>query len=284
MQTLRLRDGRTLAYDEHGDPNGRPVFYFHGFPSCRLETEVLDDAAKRQRVRLIAFDRPGFGQSSPQPDRQIGDWASDVREAAEQLGIARFEVLGVSGGGPYASACAAKLPDLVGRAGIVSGWAPANKPAATRGLPWLTRMTLAVWRRIPALVHMAIWWLGLNAKVFPSLVLLAMRRRLPTVDQEIVGRPQMRTMERKVLRGVFRQGHKGPAHELVLFSRPWDFRVEDIGVPVLLWHGDVDKTVPISMGRYMESAIPNCTATYYAGEGHFLFVDRMDEILGALVA
>jgi pimeloyl-ACP methyl ester carboxylesterase len=235
-------------------------------------------------VRLIAFDRPGFGQSSPQPDRQIGDWALDVREAAEQLGVPRFDVLGVSGGGPYAAACAAKLPDLVSRAAIVSGWAPADKSAATSGLPWFTRMTLALWRRIPALVHLAIWWLALNAKLFPALVLLAARRRLPAVDQEIYQRPNMRTMERKVLREVFRQGHRGPAHELVLFSQRWDFRVEDIRVPVLLWHGDADRTVPISMGRYMASAIPDCTATYYPGQGHYMSFDRMDTILAALVA
>ncbi len=284
MNSIRLRDGRTLVYDEHGDPNGRPVFYFHGFPSCRIEAQVIDDAAKRHGVRLIALDRPGFGQSDFQEDRSISDWAGDVKEAAEQLGIERFAVLGVSGGGPYVAACAAKIPELLDRAAIVSGWGSADQPAARSGLPWSSRATLALWRMIPAIVHLTIWWLALNTRLFPKLVLRISRRRLPPPDQQIVDRPEMKVMMLRSLREVFRRGSRGPAHELLLFARPWGFRVEEIPIEVLLWHGDADKTVPISMGRYMADAIPNCRATYYPNEGHFLAFDRMDEILSALVA
>lgn len=284
MNSIRLRDGRTLAYDEYGAPGGRPVFYFHGFPSCRVEAEVIDDAAKRHGVRLIALDRPGFGQSDFQEGRSISDWTDDVKEAADQLGIERFAVLGVSGGGPYVAACAAKIPELLSRAAIVSGWGPADKPAATSGLPWLSRATLALWRRIPLIVRLTMWWLALNARLFPKLALRLSRRQLPPADQEIVDRPRMHAMMLRAFREVFRHGSRGPAHELVLFARPWGFRVEDTSVEVLLWHGDADKTVPISMGRYMAGAIPNCRPTYYPNEGHFMAFDRMDEILVALVA
>ncbi len=284
MKSLKLSDGRTLAYDEHGDPNGRPVFYFHGFPSCRVEAEVVDEAARRHLVRLIAIDRPGFGGSDFKEDRSIPDWPSDVREVAAQLGIPRFSVLGVSGGGPYVAACAAKIPELLERAAIVSGWAPADKPTATAGFPWLTRGTLALWRRVPFLVHLAIWWLGVNARLFPKLVVRLSRRRLPPPDQIIVDRPHMRAMMPRALKEVFRRGSGGPAHELVLYARPWGFRVEDISIEVLLWHGDADRTVPISMGRYMAGAIPKCRATYCPNKGHYMAYDMMDEVLGALVA
>ena len=284
MNPIRLRDGRTLACDEYGDPRGRPVFYFHGFPSCRVEAQAVDDAAKRHGVRLIALDRPGFGQSDRQDGRAIGDWPADVKEVAGQLGIAKFRVLGVSGGGPYVAACAAKIPELLERAAIVSGWGPADKPAATSGLPWLSRAALALWRRAPLIVQLSIWWLALNARFFPKLVLRISRRSLPPADHEIVDRPAIHAMRLNALREVFRRGSRGVAHELVLFARPWDFRVEDIPIEVLLWHGDADTTVPISMGRYMAGAIPNCRATYFPNEGHFLAFDRMDEILGALLA
>ena len=126
-RTIRLRDGRALAYAEYGDPNGRPVFYFHGFPSCHLEISLADGTAKRLGVRLIALDRPGFGESDFKEGRTIPDWADDVKEAAEQLGITRFAVMGVSGGGPYSASCAAKLSSLISRAAIVgsgvSAWA-----------------------------------------------------------------------------------------------------------------------------------------------------------------
>jgi pimeloyl-ACP methyl ester carboxylesterase len=284
VNSVRLSDGRTLTYDEHGDPNGRPVFYFHGFPSCRVEAEVLDHAATRRGVRLIAIDRPGFGGSDFQEDRSIPDWPSDVKELAEQLGIQRFAVLGVSGGGPYVAACAAKIPELLDKAAIVSGWAPADKPAATSGLPWLSRATLAFWRLVPGIVHLTIWWLALNARLFPRLVLRLSQRRLPPSDLQIVERPVMKAMRLRALREVFRRGSRGPAHELVLFARPWRFRVEDIPIEVLLWHGDSDTVVPISMGRYMAGAIPKCRATYRPNEGHHMAFDMMDEVLGALVA
>ena len=282
--TLRLKDGRLLGYAEYGDPGGRPVFYFHGFPSCRVEAEVIDDAAKRRRVRLIALDRPGFGRSDFQKHREIDDWPDDVKEVAAQLGIERFAVLGVSGGGPYVAACAAKIPELLSRAAIVSGWGPADKPAATSGLPWLSRATLALWRRIPLLVRIAMWYVALNARLFPRLVLRLSRRRLPPPDQQIVDRPEMKAMMLRSLREVFRRGSRGLAHELLLFARPWAFRVEDISVEVLLWHGEADKTVPISMGRYIAGAIPNCRAKYYPNEGHFMVFDHLEEILAALVA
>jgi pimeloyl-ACP methyl ester carboxylesterase len=284
VSSIRLRDGRSLAYDEYGDLGGRPVFYFHGFPSCRVEAEVIDEAAKRHGVRLIALDRPGFGQSDLQEGRSISDWADDVKEAAEQLDIGHFAVLGVSGGGPYVAACAAKIPELLDRAAIVSGWGPADKPAATSGLPWLSRATLALWRRVPLIVWLTMWWLALNARFFPNMALRLARRQLPPADQEIVDRPAMHAMMLRAFREIFRRGGRGPAHELLLFARPWGFSVEDISVEVLLWHGDADKTVPISMGRYMAGVIPNCRATYYPNEGHFMAFDRMDEILGALVA
>jgi pimeloyl-ACP methyl ester carboxylesterase len=282
-RTVTLRDGRKLAYDEHGDPSGRPVFYFHGFPSCRIEAEAWHEAAKRHNVRLIALDRPGFGQSDYQHDRKIGDWPADVREVAEQLGIRRFRVLGVSGGGPYVAACAAKVPELIERVAIASGWGPADKPTATSGFPRLTRATLALWRLLPVLVQISIWWLALNARWFPRQVLRFSRRRLPQADQDIVDRPPMEKMRTRALREVFRRGSRGPAHELILFSKRWGFRPEDIPIEVLLWHGDADTVIPISMGRYMATVIPRCRATYFPGEGHFLAFARQDEILGALM-
>jgi pimeloyl-ACP methyl ester carboxylesterase len=281
---IQLSDGRALAYSEYGDPNGRPVFYFHGFPSCRIEARVAHETAQRFGVRLIAIDRPGFGGSDAKDDREIADWPNDVKEVAAQLGIARFRVLGVSGGGPYVAACAAKIPELLQRAAIVSGWAPVDRPKAHAGLRWLTRATLALWRRIPALIYISMWWLALNARLFPRLVLWLSRRRLPEVDQEVTGRPAMRAMMYDALREVFRRGGRGPARELILFSRPWTFRPEDIAIEMLLWHGDADLTVPVSMGHYYAEAIPKCHATFVPGQGHFMVFDRFDEILGALIA
>src|SRR5207249_3545106 len=100
--TLRLRDGRTLGTHEFGDPEGAPVFYFHGHPGCGREATILHDAAVDAHLRIVALDRPGMGRSTYQRGRRIADGSRDVAEAADQLQVGPFKVIGFSGGGPYA--------------------------------------------------------------------------------------------------------------------------------------------------------------------------------------
>jgi len=280
--TIKLSDGRTLSYAEYGDPAGSPLFYFHGLPSCRLEARIAGPPAERLGVRVIALDRPGFGRSDFQKGRTIADWPDDVTEAANQLGIERFAVLGESGGGPYAAACARAIPQRLTKAGIVSGWGPANEPAARSGLPWSSRLTLALWRRLPFLVYHTMWYLALSVRLFPRLVRWFARRRLPPVDRRIVDRPEMKVMMLDALRETFRQGGRGQSRELLLFARPWDFRLDDITTEVHLWHGEADETVPVSMGRYVAKTVPNCRATFLSGAGHFWIFEHFDEVLAKL--
>jgi len=109
---ITLCDGRRLGFAEFGDLQGRPVFYFHGFPGSRLEARLADRISRDSQVRFIGIDRPGYGLSSVKPERTFIDSAGDAAELADALGIDRFSILGVSGGGPYAAACASKIPSL----------------------------------------------------------------------------------------------------------------------------------------------------------------------------
>ena len=129
--TITLPDGRRLGCAEYGDPDAMPVLYCHGFPSCRLEPSMLPVSG----IRLIALDRPGYGLSDPLPGRTLLDWPRDVAAAADALGLGRFAVAGVSGGAPYAAACAALLKDRVMGLALICGIAPpgkAGKPAGPR--------------------------------------------------------------------------------------------------------------------------------------------------------
>jgi pimeloyl-ACP methyl ester carboxylesterase len=157
-----------------------------------------------------------------------------------------------------------------------------DRKEASAGVPWYSRFTLALWRRIPLFLHLAMWWLALNARLVPRLVLRFARLRLPRVDQEIVDRPEMRAMRKEALQGSFRQGERGAAHELGLFARPWDFELAEITAEVWLWHGDNDYVVPASMGRYAAKEIPNCRATIVPGAGHLWVFDHFDEVLAKL--
>ena len=134
-QQIKLQDGRMLGYAEYGVPDGMPVFYFHGFPSSRLDWQFFDceDPVTELNARVIAADRPGFGLSDFQRGRRILGWPDDVAELADALQIDRFAVLGVSGGGPYAAACAFGIPGRLTWTGIVCGMGPSDAPGMVDG-------------------------------------------------------------------------------------------------------------------------------------------------------
>jgi len=146
---VRLRDGRTLSYAEWGDPSGVPVLLFHGSPASRLFCP--DPAATAAAgVRLVTIDRPGYGRSDHQPGRTILDWPTDVEQLAESLGLSRLPVVAHSSGGPYALACAVRLPDRVTRIALVSCVVPIDEvPAAVAGLDDGDRSLVELARRSP---------------------------------------------------------------------------------------------------------------------------------------
>src|SRR5215831_6622757 len=129
--TVILADGRRIGYAEWGDADGRPLLYFHGWPGSRLEGRLGAEAARASGVRLVALDRPGMGLSDRLPRRRLIDWPSDVAAVADALGLRRFAVLGISGGGPYAVACARMLADRLIGVGVVSSLAPMDAPGVT---------------------------------------------------------------------------------------------------------------------------------------------------------
>jgi pimeloyl-ACP methyl ester carboxylesterase len=118
--TIQLRDGRALGYVEYGDPTGPGLLYFHGHPGSRLEAKFLAPAATQADVRLIGIDRPGMGLSTYQPRRRLLDWVEDVEQLADHRAIDRFSVVGFSGGGPYAAACAYRIPHRLNACGLVA--------------------------------------------------------------------------------------------------------------------------------------------------------------------
>lgn len=147
-QRVRLPDGRWLGYAEHGDPTGRPVLVFRGAPASRLSYWPDPAIAASLAVRLISPDRPGYGLSTFQPGRAMLDWPGDVTAFAAALGLERFAVLGVSGGAPYALACAYKIPQRLMGVAVVSGMGPLDNPALARTFPLARRLAFPVARGV----------------------------------------------------------------------------------------------------------------------------------------
>src|SRR3972149_6694920 len=180
-RTLRLRDGRFLGYAEHGNPTGKPLFWFHGFPGSRLEPQFLHETAAKRDVRVIALDRPGMGLPTFKRARTFLDWPDDVAQAADLLGIDRFAVAGLSGGSPYAAVCALKLADRLTAAGIISG-------IATLGMSRQNRLLFTLGRRLPWLARLPMAALAFQARN-PDRLLRQVERSFAEVDRPIMARP-----------------------------------------------------------------------------------------------
>jgi pimeloyl-ACP methyl ester carboxylesterase len=279
-RTIRLPDGRGLGYAEWGDGGGRPLLFFHGWPGSRLEARLGEEAARTKGVRLIAVDRPGMGLSDYQPGRTLADWPDDVLQLAAAMGLDRFAVLGISGGGPYAAVCAWKLSRKLSRAGIVSCLAPVDVAGVMAGMSWQNRLAFQVVGRQAVLRRALFGVTAVSVRRHPDRVLD--RGLGAAVDKKYLGRPEVRNVLVESLSEAFRTGSRGAAWEMGLYARPWGFRLGEIRTPVCLWHGEQDANAPVAMGRYLASAIPDCQAAFYPEEGHLHFIDRLPEIFDAL--
>jgi pimeloyl-ACP methyl ester carboxylesterase len=280
---LRLADGRTLACLELGDPSGLPVLYFHGFPGSRLEARVAAAAAARLGLRLLSVDRPGFGQSTFQARRRIGGWAADIGALADQLALQRFSIVGVSGGGPYALACAASLSHRLTRVALVCPLAPLDVAAAKAGMLAQDRLMLALGAHAAPLarcvVYMLAHWMRQDAERYVGFMMAGMA----SPDRDLFADPGYRSLVRESTAEALRQGGRGAAWELTLIARPWDFRLQDVRMPVSLWQGLADQILPAAMARRLAAALPACNPRYLPGEGHLsLVVRHIGEVLAEL--
>ena len=280
--THRLGDGRTLAWTEAGESSGRVVFAFHGLPGSRFQRHPDEAIARGRGLRLIHLERPGFGLSSPLPHRRLEDWPRDVAALADALGIARFAVLGISGGGPFALACAALLADRVRRAAVVSGVAP---PADMQGdMSWAARAAFflaahAAWLLRPVLLA------GAHAATrFPSRFLDTVASQMSPPDRPILARPQIRAMLEQDVAAAFAQGPDGVLRDLVLYARPWNLPLDSIRCPTAFWHGTRDRMVPDSASRGLARIVAPGELRLVEGQGHFMVFDRWAEIVDWLAS
>lgn len=286
-QQIHLPDGRRLGYDERGPSDGKPLFYFHGSPSSRLEATlyVIEDLLQTLDVRLIAVDRPGMGLSAFQPGRRLLDWPGDVLALADHLDIHRFAVLAYSLGGPYGAACAYAIPERLVKVGIVSGSALFSEMELMKNINEGTRRFLNMPRESPLVSRL---FLGLMLAVMPRIAperfVAGASSVLPEPDRETVrSNPEFQKGFIRMVREATRQGIRGAYHESLLAITNWGFRLQDIQMPVMLWHGEADQNVPVEMARYMATAIPKCEAKFYPNEGHLsMFKRNVEEIIRAL--
>lgn len=281
-ETMTLADGRTLAWHAVGPADGPAMLHNHGGPSSRLEVALAADAAHRAGLRLIGIDRPGIGLSSPQPDRTLDGWADDVLALADHLGLDRFAVSGWSEGGPYALACAARLPAerlalTISVAGGSYGTFGTNWAAkhlnladrlggflATHLKPGFKLMyDILAW---DALEHSEGYWKQLM-------------RSVSAYDRDIGARPGVKDGLLASTRACFRQGDAGLIADARLIYEHWPFDVRALPGPVAFWQGDDDRLVPRAINREVADAVPHAEWHEVPGGGHLIFLGEIDAIL-----
>ena len=286
-EVIRLADGRALAFAEFGDPRGVPILFFHGNPMSRLFCP--DEAATAAaRVRLITLDRPGFGRSDLKPSRTVAEWADDVGALAQALDIARFTVVGVSAGGKYAAACAARMPSRLTGVAVVSGaFGPlGEQPGALERLSSQSRQLYELaqtdpWRAATTATEQ----LEARARQLADHPerLLNDDTRLSDADRWFLTDPRRVGFDRSVSEAV-QQGALGWAWERIAALRPWGFRLEESPIEVHLWHGAHDPEESQADVGWWASKIPLGRVMLWPDAGHYAFVKHWADVLDALLA
>ncbi|USB34086.1 alpha/beta hydrolase [Paenibacillus sp. YPG26] len=285
---IPLKDGRKLGYVEYGDPSGIPVMFFHGTPGSRLLFPDDDPISAHMGVRLISLDRPGFGLSDPKPGRTLLDWTDDVIQAADNLGLEKFSVIGVSGGGAYAAACGYLLPNRLHSATMVSSIAP-----FLNGKPPEEMM-----RRNRIAFYMSKKWPGVLKSIYRAQKKLMMQRpeaflrqlqkdgqRMNKWDRQFLQTDEQLRTAMMHLNEAMRVSVDECATEPALIARPWGFSGGDIQCPVYIWHGEIDTMAPASEIKHFADSIPDCKTHFIPEAGHFLFDDEnlWKAILGTML-
>jgi pimeloyl-ACP methyl ester carboxylesterase len=284
--TVRLRDGRRIGYAEYGPVDGRPVLWFHGSPGARRQIPpVARVAAHEMHVRLIAIERPGVGLSTAYLHHAIVDYAADIDDFTDRLGVKRFGIVALSGGGPYALACAHELPEKVVAAAILGGVAPSRGPdAADGGVVRLTAQFQPLLSAFREPLAFGLWGVTRALKPLAGPVFDAYMRMSPEGDRRVFARPEMKAMFIDDLSSGSTHRFSAFVYDLVLFGREWGFSARDIKVPVRFWHGDADHIVPLAHGEHVARLVPGATLEVRPGESHLGSLDAAEEILDRVLA
>jgi pimeloyl-ACP methyl ester carboxylesterase len=273
---VTVPDGRSVGAADFGVPGQTAVIWCHGGPSCRLEPAYLAEEAARLGLRLIGIDRPGYGRSTPQPGRTIGGWVDDALAVADQLGVERFATVGVSTGGSYALALAAKSPRVIGTVAC----------CAVTDLRWVEGKATILWKE------------GVWGTASRGAALRSAEERLAHVqggstaaipmapsDEQLFADPAWARCWSEVVREQFAQGVVGYADDRLADGDGWHtFDVGNIRCPVVVLHGTSDTFVPVGHAAHTQRIVPGASLDVREGLGHFSIIPAIVPVLGELLS
>ena len=296
-QTLKLEDGRTLGFAEYGPKDGYPIFDLHGLPGSRFEGKLFESPAFEHNARIITIDRPGIGLSSPQPGRTILDHAKDVQALASHLGLKTFSIMGVSGGGPYALACAYAIPPSQFRSVALVAGCGIYKPETCKDMMAINKWMFWALKAAP-------WGADLFVRIFFGMMLWSSDEALAQKTKEgneggrswIAPPPDEKDkealadgiMDRVVIaemREHFRQGFGCYTEDGKILAGDLGFELADVKAEtVSLWYGKRDVSVPVAMGEDYAERLGSKARLRVEDETHLSLVKNFgSEIIGDLM-
>lgn len=276
--TMTLSDGRQIGYAEYGDPNGFPIFFFHGFPGSRLQAEDFHNVAYTKNCRLFGIDRPGMGLSSANNHHSLLSWADDIKQLADFLNIKKFSIIAHSGGAPYAFACAYKIPQRISHIALVSAMPPTMLPETKIGVPLGLRIINVLVRNIPGAA-----WLFMQLQRYVLLkptLFKKMIQQLPETERFIFEKPNQAQRMIDASKEAFNHGVDGAACELKLLLSNWGFALEAIHTPVSIWQGVLDKQTLVANAEFNKRKLPIAKLNLFKNEGHVsTLYNHIEEII-----
>ena len=285
VQSLALSNGTTVALSEYGDPRGAPVFFCHGWPSSRTMAELAHDAGRDLGARIISPDRPGIRDSQFQSGRRLIDWPALLNEIADRLDIDRFRILAISGGAPYAYASGWMTPERVEKIAIVSGAPPLDELKDHDGLLPIHRRMLQLrgWRPglLKPLFYLARPFVAMRMPIrFRPLLL----KFLQPCDASVLRESRAFDVCFESARQAWQSSAKGVMTDAEIYANPWGFPLEEVRVPIALWHGTKDRTFAPRLAKGVAERLPNCEFHLIEGAGHYsLPIRYIHEIVADLL-
>jgi len=281
---MTLNDGRHLGYAEFGDPDGPLVLWFHGSPGARRQVPPAGRrAAKDLGLRLVCVERPGVGSSTDHAYERLSDWAADIALLADHLGHERFMIVGLSGGGPYALACAYELPSRVVAVGLLGSLVPtAGEDAIAEGLVALSQRFNRLLRLSRRPIGLGMWAFIRAVNPLSHLFVQGFARMMPEGDRRVLGDPAVEAMFVDDLTSGSKRQFYAFINDFILIGQPWGFLLEDVDVPVRWWHGDSDPFVPLEQAQRAAALLRDVELIVRRGESHLGDFAAADEVLDVL--
>jgi pimeloyl-ACP methyl ester carboxylesterase len=283
---VRVGRRRVLGYAEFGDPAGRLVLWHHGTPGAKRQIPLhARRAAERLGIRLVCVERPGVGDSTNHRYGSFEDWTRDATKVVDALGHDTFAVVGLSGGGPYALACAHDLPDRVTVVGLLGSVCPVAGPDAAPGasIVGLARTFQGFLDPMRTVLGTGIWLAVQPVMPLCHYAYRAYASRMPEGDQKVFADPEIEAMFIDDIVHATRTRFGAAVHDAALFGRPWGFELADINVPVFWWHGDADNIVPLAHAEHSVALLQACELEVRPAESHLGGFAAADTVLETIV-